>query len=251
MALERFLLEIEKLASDKKIKTSLFLMHKINFARARHIRAKPHEERQSAEFLSRIKIAPLSVLRNQIIEMARSHKKESKEAESRLAHIISQKIQNGSVIFAQGNSKTIINGLKKAKDEGIRFTVLTSDSGPSLEGRRAAASIAKFGIPVAHFPDILLHNALMKADIVFFEPEALSAESKIMVKSGVNDILYDASKRNAACYCVIDSRNIKQGFGRIHQIDKKQGNITFMGQRLEEVKKQDITAVISEKGILR
>lgn len=233
--IEKFLSDIEKLANDNKIRTSVFLLHKINHLKNKFIRQSPEKEHIVKNLFSDIKIKPLVSLKEDIKRKAVEYKKQKKFADEKTCGVAAQKIRKGSVIFVYGHSSRILNSLKTAKKEGTRFTVFTADSGNGPKGKKTLETVRNMGIPVKHHSDILIPNALEKSDILFFEPEGISSNRKIITSPGLTNVLETARKKNVTTYCVLNS----------FDIDKKEKNHN------EEANEKHITAMINHKGIIR
>lgn len=60
--------------------------------------------------------------------------------------IRNEKIEDGDIILTIGKSSTVLNVLKKAKEEGINFSVIVVDSRPKGESKGMLLSLLKLGI---------------------------------------------------------------------------------------------------------
>lgn len=247
MTIESFLSELEKTARDRKINTSVFLIHKINSVRKKHIKSK-EEEMAISCLISNIKIKKIGELRAEIIRGIKQYKEARKIAEEKIIEFASQKIFKGSVVFSCGHSDRVINAIKRAGTCGVEFSVHTIDAGTDLEGRKAAEEISLMRIKTRHFPDIAANKALEKVDVLFFEPESVT-ENKIMVPFGVNAVLEEAKKQNVSVYCIYNSL---AGGSKNKQWPKQKTpeHLHLMGGDAEESKTGNITGVITGQGIL-
>jgi len=250
LAIRNLSSELERIAGDRKIKTSVFLLHKISFAKRRYLQQNPADAEEVDALTSGMKIKSLAALREEINSKISKYREEKKEAERKIVELTAQKIMRGSVVFLYGDSPLVSKALKIANSRGINFYVYTADSGPSFDGRKAAEEISSAKIPVKHFPDILLPEALSKADILFFEPEAVTKEGKIIASAGINNILSEAKKRKVFSYCVFNKGDAKRSAETANQYETK-NNAIFVKAGKEEAALSGITAVINEYGIIK
>ena len=246
MAIEKFLSELERIAADRKIKTSVFLLHRLNSARKAHIESSPEDELRVRSLMLNIKLKPNDALRNDIFKKVSAYRTQKKETEQRITAQASQKIRASSVIFLYGNPKKALKAIKLAKCRGLNFSVFTTDSGRSLKGIKAAEEVSRLNIEIRHFPDILAKEALSKSDVVFFEPEAVTKEGKILVPFGTNTILSEAKKRNAPSYCIYNHLDSNS-----KQVDEGGQNSLFVKEKPEELRIRDVTAIITGQGIMK
>ncbi len=234
MKIANLLSEIEKTVNNKKIKTSVFLLHKVNYAKNQFLKQCPEEQKNVSNILFDLKIKPIAELKQEIKNKINKHKKQIKQAEGEIPRIVAQKIKKGSVVFVYGYSPRVLNALKTAKENGTKFTLLTADSGPEQKGKKVLEQANKMGIDVKHYSDILIPNALEKADIMLFEPQGISSRKKLVAFQGINNILEAARNKNVATYCVLNSL----------ELSNKKDNY-------EETRENFITAVINHQGIVR
>ena len=250
MAIGNFVLELERIAADKKINTSVFLLNRVNFAKKKHLDESPADSEEASQITSDIRLMPLAELREKIKRKAEEYRESKKEAESRIINLAAQKIMRGSVIFLYGNSPRINKALKLASSRGINFYVYTVDAGPEMSGRKAAEELANLKIPVRHFPDILASEALSKADVLFFEPKAITREGKIIAPMGIKNILAEAKKNKVFSYCVFNKGESKKSSGE-KTSQEARSSVVFIKDRREEAGLSDITAIINEYGIIK
>ncbi len=166
MTAQKFLSELEKTVSNKKVKTAIFLIHSINNLK------KKYKTDQNTKIIDTlidgIKPKPIGELRDELFNRIYKFKQDKKLAEETIINLTSQKIKRGSTVFVYGYSSRILSALKLAKKKGINFSVYTADSGPEQYGKKTHEEITKININVKHFPDILITNALEKTDIILF-----------------------------------------------------------------------------------
>lgn len=107
-----------------------------------------------------------------------------KHASEQIARIGSHKIKKGMVVFTHCHSSTVVGVLKKARAEGIRFSVHNTETRPRHQGRVTAKELAKAGIPVTHYIDSAARVALKKADLMLIGADAITTEGRVINKIG-------------------------------------------------------------------
>lgn len=225
--IEKFLLELKKLAEDKKIKTSVFLLHKINSAKKNYLQRNSGDDAAVSEIVAGIKIKNIEEMKQELAKKADQYNETKKLSERKIAGMVADKIRNGSVVFAYEGSKNLVNSLILAKSKGRNFSVHTAESGKikPISG----------SIKIKKFKDLMINEALKDADIFLFEPEEITKEGKIFVSSQVSAILDSAGKNNVASYGIYNK------FSRKEKTKEK----------LQEAGAENISGIITESGILR
>ena len=177
-----------------------------------------------------------------------------------LVEIGAKKIRKGYVVYTHCHSSTVVNILKKAKDEGINFEVHNTETRPLYQGRKTSKELADYGIPVRHYVDSAARLALKKADIMLIGADAITAEGKIINKIGSELIAEAANRFNVPIYvCThawkFDPKTIL-GFEEV--IEKrlakevwpdKPKNVDIDNFAFEQVDPVLVTGIISEMGI--
>lgn len=227
--MENFLKKIERIANDKKISSSLFLLNKLNIEKKKHLKDNPHHENFVNTITSEISLMPLNELREKLIQKSNDHRKELVQKEEKIIDMSASKIRNGSVVFVHGDSTKVTSILKKAKSNGTRFKVFTY-SAPDLSKK-----FERSGIAAKNFSGLLLPNALEKSDVLFFEPELATRNKKIISSKGTNYLLEEARKKDVSTYCIINTLDV----------------VAKAEHKREEINNENITAVINENGIMR
>lgn len=234
MSLKKFLSEVEKVLKDDKVKTSIYLMHKINFVRSTHLESNKEDQDIVGEFLSSIKVKGLNDLKANISNRLARYREAIKTSESKIAEIASHKIKNGANIFVYETSPKIANALKNAKERGIKFSVHTIDSAsPMAEEARKIISDSK--IPMKNFSGVLVNKALESSDILFFEPVAVE-KSSVIVTPETNAVLEVARKNNVLSY------GVSSLFGNAKKPNQN---------NLEKADPKNINGIITEAGIVK
>ena len=182
------------------------------------------------------------------------------KSERDIIEIGAKKIKKGYVVYTHCHSSTVVNILKKAKDNGVNFEVHNTETRPLYQGRKTSKELADYGIPVRHYVDSAARLALKKADIMLIGADAITAEGKIINKIGSELISEAANKLNVPVYVCTHSWKFdpKTIFGFEEIIEKrlakevwpdKPKNVAIDNFAFEQVNPSLVTGIISEIGI--
>ncbi|MCK5026406.1 MAG: ribose 1,5-bisphosphate isomerase, partial [Nanoarchaeota archaeon] len=182
------------------------------------------------------------------------------KSERDIVEIGAKKIKKGYVVYTHCHSSTVVNILKKAKDNGVNFEVHNTETRPLYQGRKTAKELSDYGIPVRHYVDSAARLALKKADIMLIGADAITAEGKIINKIGSELISEAANKLNVPVYVCTHSWKFdpKTIFGFEEIIEKrlakevwpnKPKNVSIDNFAFEQVNPALVTGIISEIGI--
>jgi ribose 1,5-bisphosphate isomerase len=184
-----------------------------------------------------------------------------KESQKKISRIGSKKIKNKSVVFTHCHSSTVINILKEAK-KTKKFQVYNTETRPLFQGRKTAKELLKLKIPVTHFIDSAARHYLKESDIVLIGADAITSEGYIINKIGTEMITDLAKEYSIPVYVCANSWKFDpktlNGFEeKIEQRNPKEvwsnapKKIKIKNPSFETVCSEDITAIISELGVLK
>src|SRR5688500_7419430 len=114
-------------------------------------------------------------------------------------------VQNGDVVVTYSRSSTVLAALKRAKEEGKTFDVVTSESRPNLEGRTIARELSEAQVPVRFVVDALLGTVVEGADRVMVGADAITPRTFVN-KVGTRLLVMAAKARGVPVHVVADSR---------------------------------------------
>jgi translation initiation factor eIF-2B subunit delta len=95
-----------------------------------------------------------------------------KQADKKIAISGAKLIKKDMNIFTHCHSTTVIEILKRAKQQGKNFVVYNTETTPLFQGRQTAEELAKLKIPVIHIPDTAVSHALKKCNLFLFGSDA-------------------------------------------------------------------------------
>lgn len=171
------------------------------------------------------------------------------------------KIKNNSTIFTHCHSSSVISVLQKAKSQRKRFSVMNTETRPSLQGKTTAAQLAKLKIPVAFFVDSAARLALTDSDMMLIGADAITSEGSVINKIGSGMLAEIADRHGVPVYVCshswkTDPRTLK-GFGEPIEIRKASEiwknpprGVKISNAVFEEIDSKLIEGIISELGVL-
>jgi len=186
-----------------------------------------------------------------------SHFKQSQHIISKYA---SKKIRKNSIVFTHCHSSTVISVMKEAK-KTKSFKVYNTETRPLFQGRKTAKELAKIRIPVTHFVDSAARHYLKEADLVLIGADAITSEGHVINKIGTEMITDLANEHSIPVYvCAnswkFDPKTLRGYPEKIEQRNPKKvwknppKNIKIKNPAFEIMHPDDITAIISEIGVL-
>ena len=162
-------------------------------------------------------------------------------------------IEDGMNIYSHCHSTTVIDILKKAKRDGKRFVVYTTEVEPHLQGRKTAKELAKYDIQVFVAPDLAAEQLIKKCDIFFFGVDAFT-KTAVYNKIGTNTLAKIAKSHRVKVYSCgislkfINSVKIEQRKGK-EVWDERQKKIEVLYPAFDRTPYSLVNGIISEFGI--
>ena len=173
-------------------------------------------------------------------------------------------IKNKDVIFTHCHSTNVISSLIYSKKKGKKFRVYNTETRPLFQGRKTAQELKSHGIDVTMFVDSAAAFAIEKnnkndkiyVDKIFLGADALLKEG-IINKIGSGMFAELASKHKIPVYIIADSwkftkNKLKLEQRNINEIwDKAPKHMKIKNPAFEFVKKNYISGIITEKGLMK
>ncbi len=170
-------------------------------------------------------------------------------------------IEDGMVIYTHCRSSTVTKAIIKAWQSGKRFTVYNTETRPKWQGRKTATELAAAGIPVNHMVDSAAGIILKKADLFLFGADAINSYGNVFNKVGTGLFAHRATELGVKTFCLTgslkyDAQTIWGTPETVEERDKSEiwdappENVTIHNPAFEEVSADDVTAIVSEFGVL-
>lgn len=184
------------------------------------------------------------------------------KCERDISYIGAKKIRKGFIVYTHCHSSTVLNIMKKAKDNKISFEVHNTETRPLFQGRKTAKELAAYNIPVKHYVDSAARLALKKSDIMLIGADAITTEGKVINKIGSELIAEAANRLGVPIYICTHSWKFDPktifGFEEIIEMRSekeiwpdKPKKIMIDNFAFEKIDPSLITGIISELGIFR
>jgi len=185
------------------------------------------------------------------------------EAQKKINQIVFKLIKKDERIFTHCHSTNVANSLIYSRKKGKRFEVYNTETRPLFQGRKTAIELKNAGIKTTTFIDSASLIAMAKEDKkdkiystkIFLGADALLPQG-IINKIGSGMIAELAHDKKIPVYIIADSwkftkKKVPIEQRKLNEIwNNAPKKVTIKNPAFEFVPKKNITAIISEKGIL-
>ncbi len=203
-----------------------------------------------------------SKAKEEILRRIQSSLSHVNESHKRIAEYGQGKIKNGMNVFTYGYSSYVLNLLIKAKEEGIKFRVITTQAMPSGSGKQLSSQLMKYHIPVRYYADAALRLAIKESDLVFLGAEVISSHGQIFNTIGSELVAEIANSNGVPVYICADSWKFNPAVTKeyesretlrpAHELwSRSPKSISIMNYGFEKVHPKLITGIITEFGIYK
>ena len=173
-------------------------------------------------------------------------------------------IKNNYVVFTHCHSSSVIKSLIYSYKNKKHFEVYNTETRPLFQGRKTANELRKANIKVTMFVDSAVKIALIKdqdkeektkpVNIVFLGADAITKKG-VINKVGSGVIAEIAKNNKIPLYIISDSLKYSKQIVKMEQRSLKEvwkkDNLSIKNPAFEFIKKDNITGIISELGILK
>ena len=156
-------------------------------------------EALSRDVISRASFGPeklLSFLDREVEEILDSLDKRFND----MLEVGSNHITEGSTIITICHSSSVVGILKRAKDKGKQFKVISCETRPRYQGRITAKELSAYGIDVVQIVDSAASSFIRKADLSLVGADAVTAEGNLYNKIGTNMLAILSNKYSVPFY---------------------------------------------------
>jgi ribose 1,5-bisphosphate isomerase len=127
---------------------------------------------------------------------------ELEKSKEKIAEIGVKRIKNGSVILTHCHSSTVTFLLKMAKQKGIDFQVICTETRPVFQGRVTAREMLGAGIRTTFIVDSAARFFINKVDLAIVGADAITSEGNVINKVGTSTIALVAHEARTPFYVV-------------------------------------------------
>jgi len=185
------------------------------------------------------------------------------EAQDKINKFVYKLISKGDKIFTHCHSTNVVNSLVYSKKHGKKFEVYNTETRPLFQGRKTSIELKKAKIKTITFIDAASLIAIKKgnnkdkiyATKIFLGADALLKEG-VINKIGSGMIAKIAKGEKVPVYIIADSwkftkKKVPIEQRKLNEIwNNAPRDVIIKNPAFEFIPKKDITAIISEKGIL-
>ena len=143
-------------------------------------------------------------LRNLIQEVSDELLQGFKEARRRIAEVGARRILPGARILIHCHSSAVSMVLRLAKEEGVDFEVVCTETRPVFQGRITAKELLEAGIKTTMIVDSAVRSFMNKVDFVVVGADAITSEGNVINKIGTSLIALAAQEARTPFYVVTE-----------------------------------------------
>jgi len=123
-----------------------------------------------------------------------------------IALVASKRIVNGDVILTHSYSKTLVEVFRRARNDGIKFSVYVTESRPIGEGLITASTLAKLGIKTTLVIDSAVRYVMKRITKVFIGADAIATNGAVVNKIGTSMVALAAKEARVRVYVAASTR---------------------------------------------
>jgi len=125
---------------------------------------------------------------------------EFREARRRITDVGSKRIQDGALILTHCHSSAVSGILRAAKEKGVDFSVILTETRPVYQGRITARELLEAGVPVTMMVDSAVRSLMKGVDIALVGSDAITSEGNVINKIGTSLIALAAHEARIPFY---------------------------------------------------
>jgi ribose 1,5-bisphosphate isomerase len=127
---------------------------------------------------------------------------ELEESKEKIAEIGAKRIRNDSVVLTHCHSSTVTCMLKKAKQTGIDFQVICTETRPVFQGRTTAKEMLNADIKTTFIVDSAARFFMNHVDLAIVGADAITSEGNVINKIGTSAVALAAHEARTPFYVV-------------------------------------------------
>jgi ribose 1,5-bisphosphate isomerase len=184
-----------------------------------------------------------------------------KEAVERIVEIGAKRFHDGNVVLTHCHSSAVTATLIKAKENGINYSVIQTETRPKYQGRITGRELVEAGIDTTMIVDSAARHFMKEIDFVVVGSDAITSEGNVINKIGTSQVALAAHEARIPFYVVstllkFDPVTIYGDFETIEERDKSEiWDKPPMGLKIRnpafDVTRRDyIHGIITEEGVI-
>lgn len=209
--------------------------------------------------------ADVQQLRQTVVDATQDFERRLDASIKMIAEIGARRLKDGDVVLTHSYSSSVIGILKKAHEQGRRFSVFVTETRPELEGHDVARELATHGIETTLIIDSAVSHFVKDADKVLVGAEAVAANGAIVNKIGTATIAAVAHEARVRVFVAASTYKFSQEtmFGELIEIEerdpsfvledtemRKLPNLSVRNPAFDVTSPEDIDLIITERGVI-
>jgi len=183
------------------------------------------------------------------------------DSKERIAEIGARRIRSGSVIFTHCHSSTVTYLLSKAKQEGMVFEVICTETRPVFQGRTTAKEMLELGLKTTLIVDSAARFFMNQVDFVIVGADAITSQGNVINKIGTSMIALVAQEARTPLYVVSELLKFDPAtvYGDYEKIEEREPNeiwenppknLIIRNPAFDVTRRDFIHGIICEEGII-
>jgi translation initiation factor eIF-2B subunit delta len=149
----------------------------------------------------------LDEARRRVVAEAQGFAEELASRGERIAEETLSLLTDGCTLLTHSRSSTVLTALLLAKDRGLEFEVVCTESRPLYEGRRVAEELSEGGIRTTLIADTAVAHCMSRVDLVMVGADSVSNEGLIN-KMGTHGVALAARAHGVPFYGLCGSEKL-------------------------------------------
>jgi len=203
----------------------------------------------------------IETIRDVISTAAKEFLRDLDKSGELIAEIGAKRIRDKAVVFTHCHSSTVVNILRRAKDQGKSFEVICTETRPLFQGRITARELVKAGIKTTLIVDSAARFFMNEADIVIVGADAITSEGNVVNKIGTSTIALIAKEARTPFYVASELLKFdpETMYGDYEKIEERSPEeiwknppktLTIKNPAFDVTRREFIHGIICEEGII-
>ena len=183
------------------------------------------------------------------------------EAVERIIEIGARRFHDGNVVLTHCHSSAVTATLIKAKENGVNFSVIQTETRPKYQGRITGRELVDAGIDTTMIVDSAARHFMKEADFVVVGSDAITSEGNVINKVGTSQVALAAHEARIPFYVVstllkFDPVTIYGEFEEIEERDSTEvwaqppKGLKIRNPAFDVTRRDYIHGIITEEGII-
>ncbi|UCH57256.1 MAG: S-methyl-5-thioribose-1-phosphate isomerase [Candidatus Bathyarchaeota archaeon] len=184
-----------------------------------------------------------------------------KEARDRIIEVGSKRVLDGSRVLTHCHSSAVSGILKVAKEKGVDFEVVLTETRPVYQGRITAREMLESGVRTTMIVDSAVRSFMTKVDLALVGADAITSEGNIINKIGTSLLALAAHEARTPFYVAsellkFDPQTIHGDYEAIEERSPEElwpqapQELEIRNPAFDVTRRDYIHGIISEEGLI-